>query len=403
MELDKDWEESICMPLPPISAVTFYKGVPPRQYLRKRWIEIVNTNPWLAGRLCKEQPSTRIILKVPPHPPHADRLCTEIGDIGLRPGMDYDELVKLCLAHTQVKSGVEALERELQLTQLAVARAGKDHFAIILTISPVIIDGHNFYSIHHMLDPTAQLLPLDHSFIHYEAREEVLQAIGAQKYAYTVDRQRSMMGRMAGMLKNDPSCKPLLRYVNEDFIAEQKKRHRSSSSSSSSVPWVSTNDILTSWFVKTTGADYVMMKISWRHRMGNLTDVVAGNYEGLLHYWSEEADTPQKIRKSISSPPHYGGARPDVPTSFDEVWQTQCFVSNWGNHYRDVHLPDSELLNHVPILSGSSNVGFTMVIFKTRAKQTAVYINGNRRRIMATLANDRALAAPLVPGLLAGI
>eukprot|EP00971_Amphidinium_carterae_P289235 5742944-Amphidinium_carterae.1 len=33
------------------------------------------------------------------------------------------------------------------------------------------------------------------------------------------------------------------------------------------------------------------------------------HWQGVLHYWPSEADTPQKIRRSISSPPHYGGER----------------------------------------------------------------------------------------------
>mmetsp|Transcript_51 Transcript_51/g.132 ORF Transcript_51/g.132 Transcript_51/m.132 type:complete len:418 (-) Transcript_51:8-1261(-) len=401
MELDKDWEEGVYMQASPLASITFYKGDPPRQYLRKRWIEIVNTNPWLAGRLSKDPTSTRVVLKVPPHPPHADRLCNELGDVGIRPGMDYQELVKLCMACTQVKTGLEALEREQQLTQLAVTKAGKDHFAIILSISPVIVDGHNFYSIYHMLDPSVQLTPLDHSFVHFEAREEALQAIGVQKHAYAVDTRRSVLSQVAGLLKNDTPQKPLLRYINEDFIADQKKRH---SSPSAPVPWVSTNDILTSWFVNAVHADYLTMKINWRHRMGNLTDITAGNYEGLLHYWPSEADTPQKIRRSISSPPHYGGVRPDVPTPFEELWQCQAHVSNWGNFYRDVNLPESELLNQVPIVSDSSSTGgFTMIIFKARAKQTAVYVYGRNRKLMAELANSRALGANFLPGAIGGI
>ena len=45
------------------------------------------------------------------------------------------------------------------------------------------------------------------------------------------------------------------------------------------IPYVSTNDIITSWFFRTRNHDYGMMLVNFRNRICGLTDTDAGNYE----------------------------------------------------------------------------------------------------------------------------
>merc|ERR1719231_1129039 len=77
-------------------------------------------------------------------------------------------------------------------------------------------------------------------------------------------------------------------YVNNDFIEAQKKQ----SKEAGEVPFVSSNDIITSWFFKRNKCDYAMMAVNFRDRLLDLTTANAGNYEGVINYWPEEFENP---------------------------------------------------------------------------------------------------------------
>merc|ERR1712226_857448 len=84
------------------------------------------------------------------------------------------------------------------------------------------------------------------------------------------------------------------KYVNRSFLEAEKQRWRGKE-----VPFVSTNDILTS-FIMQNRREYGFLAINWRDRVSGIGGDAAGNWFGLLGYWIDESDTPVKIRKSIS-------------------------------------------------------------------------------------------------------
>ena len=77
-------------------------------------------------------------------------------------------------------------------------------------------------------------------------------------------------------------------------IAEEKKNTHG-------LPFVSTNDILTSWFLRASGADIGMMSINFRNRVKTLTDDMAGNYESGILYRPPDYENASMIRKSLAN------------------------------------------------------------------------------------------------------
>ena len=97
IELLPVFETHVLMNAPPLCTVTIYSGDPPMAWLRERVAQILQVNPWLAGRLKKDK-AHGIHLAYPLKPADIDTVVVQIeDDIGLRMGMSYPDFSKKVL------------------------------------------------------------------------------------------------------------------------------------------------------------------------------------------------------------------------------------------------------------------------------------------------------------------
>jgi len=359
--------------LPSVSATTFYKGGSlPSKALRERVRAVVEMNPWLAGRLhflpgwMRAAASApwflrwafyQAVLMVPPRS-DVDSFLVELGDIGLRPDMPYDELMQKCNQHVSVMqpAGVVALLKEAPLFQVTLAPAGPDHFAMVVSLSHAIADGHTFYHIHGMLDANAEVRALDRVTSCLEAQDAAKEkTVGLHKYESYHDVRKLGLQGLRSLIR--PKPKPAIYYVSTDWIAGEKQR---AAKDTSGVGWVSTNDVLTSWFFNLSQCTTGFMCINFRNRVPGLTDVNAGNFEGLMPYWPEECNTPSKIRQSLNT---FRTARDDTPGYLANFFGQCTGVTNWTTFYQPVNFPGSSLHSHIPTMDCSNLTWAIMVIF----------------------------------------
>ena len=105
--------------------------------------------------------------------------------------------------------------------------------------------------------------------------------------------------------QNRSKGRTLAYYVDPEKIAEAKRNapiHAGSGVDVGGLEYVSTNDILTSYFGQATSARLLMMTINYRGRGQSLAAIGnadAGNYDGVVLNDRDGFATPGKLRQSL--------------------------------------------------------------------------------------------------------
>ena len=138
-------------------------------------------------------------------------------------------------------------------------------------------------------------------------------------------------------------------YASETYVAEKKAE------AEGEVPWVSTNDVLSSWFMKAFDAS--LMAINFRNRIEGCDENMAGNFEGLISFVGEaDAGRPALVRKAllgnrfrrVSDPADPLDAEPvELPEGRRVLGKGLSICSNWATFQKPSKLPGRAEL-HIP-------------------------------------------------------
>ena len=276
-----------------ILTVTFFKGKVPTEDLKRRITEIVQANPWLACRLKKQmngeigkkkpamvydtQPSADAIVA-----DHYKEYCAadiqdkkELADIDV--GQPYEAICK-AVSKSDAKlscGGACVGKNHPQFRVTAVPSADGERFALLVSLSHVIADGYTYYEILNLLSLNAPMKALNP--IRTPGFSEALkEAVGKDTYDFPGS-AGYIFNALGNMLFGS---KPKIRahFIDKDKVAAAKAKE-----AGGSVPFVSTNDVVTSTFGKLTRTNVLEMAIDMRERLPAFTKVDAGNYEFALY------------------------------------------------------------------------------------------------------------------------
>merc|ERR1712232_642614 len=206
---------------------------------------------------------------------------------------------------------------------------------------------------------------------------------GVHKYNSYHDVRKLTLQGLTSLMR--PKPKPAIYYVSKDWIAKEKQR---AANDMSGVDWVSTNDVLTSWFFNISECTTGWMCINFRNRVPGLTDENAGNFEGLMPYWPEECDTPSKIRQSLKT---FRTARDDTPGYLANFRGRCTGISNWTTFYQPVNLPGSRLHSHIPTMDCSNGTWAIMIVFNAGSGSMGVCVYAHDPAVMERVANSPAV------------
>ena len=113
--------------------------------------------------------------------------------------------------------------------------------------------------------------------------------------------------------------------------------------------FVSTNDILTSWYFISHDCDCGLMAINGRNRIAGCDDTHAGNYEMLLGYQPVDFTSPGLIRRSLA--PLRRAVSGPFCGFFGQIFKTRIAVlSTWATFYTDLVIPVSTQTLHLPLV-----------------------------------------------------
>merc|ERR1712051_300300 len=170
--------------------------------------------------------------------------------------------------------------------------------------------------------------------------------------------------------------------VDSNKIKAVKQEEIENNQQDKDVTFISTNDILTSWFCSLRSMKYYMMVINLRNRLEGHTDMHAGNYENVLFYTNSDVETPILIRKSLDYK-RFGTFKRRVtksmPYFLDMVVYSFGIISNWSTFSIPFSISGCSEELHVPIYLTSalwaSNLGVA-IIYRRVGKELGVYYFG---------------------------
>lgn len=351
-----------------ISTVTFFDhdGVVPTEYLRNRVESIISLNPWLTGRLVTVK--RKVVLRYTPEY-HPSELLEPYFTVTSQP-LYNQGMVGVGNQDFCVKKGNQCVDYDEPLFRVTVVLSTNknNRFALVFSISHIIADGYSFYTMYSMLEPTKvpRSMIIDRDF---EKRRQI------EKHTVDDDKVIKSFGMMAIMtfrlLFLTKRANVFHRKLNCTWVESEKIAYKQQSDpkfldsgvdcdsgcdytgsgeSKSSVSlnisqpsFVSTNDILTSEYFRSTDCDMGAIAINYRNRIDGLTDEFFGNYEGVVCYQREDFATPQLIRASLSN-----GRFKRCITGSLTCRAKIALLSNWTSFYTPLCFDSCRELQHKP-------------------------------------------------------
>jgi hypothetical protein len=276
-------------------------------------------------------------------------------------------------------------------------------------------DGHTYYRLYGMLDADQEVVALDPVRVSgfEEAKTEVIGASESAMFA-SAGLGLGIMGTyLLGKVSGRKPQNVCVHMVDPAWVAQEKAQAKEAAQ----VPFVSTNDALTSWFFREMKCDTNIMVANFRSRepaILDLTDQHAGNYEANVPYFPGDVETPALIRQSILGPERQfrarraGLPRTAVPGLSTLLRNRTAIITNWASFHRDVTLradseqADSETYRpglHLPVMEPNgliTSVWHNGIVFCPRAGELGMLMITRRFDIDA-LAQRKSAEGPGVP------
>jgi hypothetical protein len=356
--------------LPPVTTVTLYEGSAPVDNLRSRVMMMLEKNSWLTSRIVKKGTADGIVAVAYSKTVDAGSFIDqhffvyEPGDVGLSLDMPYEEIVR-CLLPLQCARSKPATDADEPLFKVAVvpieAEETDDHqatplqqaitlpgFALVVSMNHTLGDGHTYYKLYGMLSTDADVEVLEP--VRVDGFEETkTEVIGKKENAMFTSAGIGLgiMGTYMGakVTRREPQ-NVCIHSVDPAWAANEKAKAKQAGQ----VPFVSTNDALTSWFFCEMKSALNIMVANFRSRKPSILGLKehhVGNYEANVPYFPGDVESPALIRQSIRNADggfraHRVGSPPTKIPKFFTLLRNKCaLITNWATFYRDVVLQDN--------------------------------------------------------------
>lgn len=377
--------EGVQLRTPTVSRLTFYEGKPPLEFIRERVAEICRMNPWLQGRLVRKDKKLFLV-----HPKRATGIepFVKVVDMpALRFDSGFSELTQ-SLKGLVVKRGSACVDQDEDLFRVVVANISEERFALIVSVSHVISDGHTFYQLFRMLSETEPVRPLivervysSGTDMHAAVRggDDTLPWLGAP--GFIVNAVGTMLRRRAPQYN--------LFSIDQQAVETRKSEYQAAHH----PKFITSNDVVMSDFFSSTDCALVFMTVNFRGRIPNLTSDHAGNYQRLIAYQREDFARPELIRSAMAD--FRRAVSGDLPGFFRSTRVKMGAITNSASLYKDVLLPGCTLLSHRPVVDSEQFVPFdhALMLFKSRQDQLALITSS---RDTSALSRVRVLANRIV-------
>jgi hypothetical protein len=376
----------------PISTMTWFSGDHHQaaSVIRERVMLVVRANPWLLGQFVTLEDGMNYIaykknIQVEHEPLDISTVFTHYSAdaLNIRRDTPFEELA-VSSSNMLLKSYKDREQQFWKVSVIPCAESPNTTFGVTVSMSHVVGDGHTFYALYNMI-----------------IGGEPIRSLKATRIMETTDLQKTAMGLSEQGFMGSPgfilcAIRGLFyqniwsrfkggqhgqsRYflVDMDALRELKEQATATAAASEdSVPFCSSNDVISSWYMINCGCNTSIMAINFRNRLPGHTDEHAGNYENLLYYRKQDSAAPALIRKSLSTLKRTVTDKEPIST-LEVGLGCIAFCSNWASFISDrVELPGCTQQVHLPIYNWAEALPSTMAvgtIFQPNPGQLAVSI-----------------------------
>jgi hypothetical protein len=422
--------------LPPVTTVTLYSGTAPVQFLRHRIALILEKNPWLTSRIVKKSTKDGVVAmaydEASETGPQVDEhfKVYEPREVGLSLNMQYAALVE-CLLPLQCARSKPATDANEPLFKVAVVPLEESTesagpapmqsnvtlpgFALVISMNHTMGDGHTYYRLYGMLDADQEVEALDP--VRVPGFGEAMTAVIGENESAMFSSAGYGLGIVGtylfGKLTGREPQNVCVHAIDLAWVSQEKAK----AAEECQVPFVSTNDVLTSWFFREMKCDINIMVANFRSRKPailELSDHHAGNYEANIPYFPGDFEEPALIRQSILGPANQfrahrnGSPATEVPGFATLLRNKTAIITNWASFYRDVALRTDPMREssetykpslHLPIMEPDgliTSVWHTGIVFCPRMGELGMLMI-TRHFDSDALTEDKREAGPRAP------
>ena len=248
---------------------------------------LTKSNPWLTGRLRLMPQGVQLYYSKN----FINCFQSVTSQTPFQYDLSYDQLISLVKPYT-VSMGRECIGTNKPLFLVSVlqhksSQTNRKQILLIFSLSPILADIHTLYQLYEMLDQDIEIGTLKVERLD-DYSSQVKHLIGRREYNWL---HTSMVSKYNPSVLKFLSPKPqvfTIYFDTEDWIPKQKDTYKESNlpgdHAISSSAYLSTNDLLTSWFFTLCQCDYGFMSVNFRNRIKRLDDRSAGNYSDRIIY-----------------------------------------------------------------------------------------------------------------------
>lgn len=359
-----------------ISTLTWFRGdsdasVP---IVQNRINAIVKKNPWLTGRVAKLDGKYVLIYNPMQRNDFSLTHVSNGSNTEVHRNLPLEEYGRKLSSYLVTPGPSKPVWK---ISIVPCARHPTKYFAVVVSMSHAVGDGYTFYAIHNMLLSSGECTAMVVQRIP-TAEKVGLAAMGEEEF--TILQSGKFFAHMIkGVLQ---SLLHSLFWGNQFhlryFIVDSNKMTQQKSKAATlTVPFVSTNDVIVSWFFANTNSTFCLMALNFRNRFVGHFNSHAGNYEGVITYMKGDYETPDLIRKSLAT--FRRASLTKFPSYIEAIQGRSALISNWSTFAGPNIIEGATEELHLPVYNIVSWFPYNMtvsIIFRSGHKKTAVMIAG---------------------------
>jgi len=377
----------------------------PNQYFKSKINEILAVNPWFMGRFKNianpkgVKPKTRLAVIVDEETSNHNEYFNEstndevFSDEIFGQSFDYN---KLCAKLMNEKYLVPDTKRLWDKPNGKFFKSGiienssKTKIILFISGNHTMFDGCTLYNVWKQLDPKIEPFFINPvRMANFDEEMEKNMSIVPEGMKMKEYYGGAFMGWAKAVLRKGfaqswKGCKVQEHLVEFDSekIGEIKNKYKTENS------FVSTNDVLTSWFrTVIPKARNIMMAINIRERLPGTKMTDGGNY--LIAPWlcHDDLETPVHVRNWLNKRITPGNGYPMLGYADFKPFIGGVFT-NWSSFYHHVELEGCKQIIHCPVINMNSDVGpfkfgieMYLIYFQCNKNQFAGYFVSKRKEM----------------------